>query len=60
MGKLKPQPDIISHPHRMSVMKEKIIQVLMRMWRNRNSYILLVGMQNGAATLKKFGNSLKC
>ena len=41
-------------------MKEKIIQLLMRMWKNRNPYVLLVGMQNGAASLEKVGSSLKC
>ena len=40
-------------PVRMAkIKKHKTQQVLARMWRKRNTLVLLVGMQTGAATVK--------
>ena len=46
-------------PTRMAKIKKKKKYTLVRMWRNWNPHSLLVGMQNGIATLEESGSFLQ-
>ena len=45
---------MIYHYTPIKIAKIRFSTYARRMWNNRNSYSLLVGMKNGTATLKKF------
>lgn len=53
LGSCKLKPQWETTPTRLAKIQNTNSQMLVRMWGNRRSYSLLMGMQNGAATFKE-------
>jgi hypothetical protein len=43
----------------MAIIKDNNNKILERMWQNRNSYTLLVGMQISTTTMDHYGKSIE-